>query len=673
MNAFDWKRVLNIKNATQTSRGLWMGLVSFLALMGALIYLGFSGPTLILQPLTQATLYQLQRSEDVQNAADIAQLKAGRAIQLPFFEPRVEGSSLVHFAQSISFQIMGSPVANLSKGGVNDGATHGLLFMQIYNGGNFFLNGTWVAGLPKSNTVERWIWYRPLLVPLPQHLLNTNGKPDVMTIVHSSYEPFMIIGRPYLGTIPDLRKVYEVTDLLSTLLANTARFMCFALGVFMLLAWRVSPQDKIFALAGCTTIMAAFFFTLSYWPYLPLHLHRIWRVVVFFCTGGLVALMSLFLMAYIGAPLSKRETWFFLGFASLGPLVYAIGGPPTENFLNNVWTFVLGLAYLYACARLAIYVFKTRQLRSMVLLGQSVICAFLGYHDIAVLSGFFADLAPSGLQWSWWTLLIEPIYLMNLGFPFLCLVMGYTLLMQYRSQAQSVSFANQHLQSSLKQREEELHQSHEQQKRLALLEATRAERDRIYQDVHDGIGLRLVSAMFSLRQGNSDAQTIESHLKGCMSDLRLIINANTDEETDIQSAVFEHCLTQESVLEVHNITFSYDVGDDPPLSLEPQQHLNILRILQEAITNAIKHASASEIRVKLAQSDDELILSITDNGKIISSQAEGVDLVKYLAEGKRGLAGMSERAKAIAGRFTLRRIQNETCAEVCLPISRSRP
>jgi signal transduction histidine kinase len=225
----------------------------------------------------------------------------------------------------------------------------------------------------------------------------------------------------------------------------------------------------------------------------------------------------------------------------------------------------------------------------------------------------------------------------------------------------------------LQQREDELHQSHEQQKRLALLEATRAERDRIYQDVHDGIGLRLVSAMFSLRQGNSDAQTIESHLKGCMSDLRLIINANTDEETDIQSAIFEHCLTQESLLEAHNITFSYDVGDDPPLRLEPQQHLNILRILQEAITNAITHASASEIRVKLAQAGDELSLSVTDNGKLMSSQAEGADLVKYLAEGKRGLAGMSERAKAIAGRFTLRRIQNETCAEVRLPISRGYP
>jgi ABC-type branched-subunit amino acid transport system permease subunit len=43
----------------------------------------------------------------------------------------------------------------------------------------------------------------------------------------------------------------------------------------------------------------------------------------------MVAMMSLFVLAYIGEPLAKRETWLFLGYASLGPLVYAVGGRAT--------------------------------------------------------------------------------------------------------------------------------------------------------------------------------------------------------------------------------------------------------------------------------------------------------------------------------------------------------
>jgi signal transduction histidine kinase len=670
---FDWRNALIFQDATHKARKIWMAVILFFAVCAVSAYWAFPSSGLILQPQSQAMLFQLKKSEDVQSAEDIELLKGGRAVQLPFFEPRPEGSSLVHFAHTLTFHIMDSTETVVSLGEMNDRATHGLLFIQIYSGGNFFLNGTWVAGLPGSNMLDRWIWYRPLLVPLPKHLLNTNGKPNVMTIVQSSYEPFLIIGRPYLGPIAHLRKVYEVTNLLSTLLANTARLMCIALGIFMLLAWRVSPKDKIFALAGLTTILAAFFFSLSYWSYLPIHLHRVWRIVVFLSTGGMVAMMSLFVLAYIGEPLAKRETWLFLGYASLGPLVYAVGGPSTENFLNNVWTSLLGLVYLYSCVRLTIYVMKTRQLRSVALLVQSIFCFFLGYHDFAVLSGLFADLVPTGLQWSWWTLLIEPIYLLNLGIPLLCFVMGYTLLMQYRTQAKSVTFANQHLQSSLQQREKELRQSHEQQKKLALMEATRAERDRIYQDVQDGIGLRLVSAMFSLRQGNANAKTVEEHLKGCMSDLRLIINVHSDEESDIQSAVFEHCLTQESLLEVNNITLSYDVGDDPPLRLAPQHHLNILRILQEAITNAIKHAGASEINVKLEIFKNELRLSIVDNGKLDTGQEEGADLVNFLSKGKRGLAGMSERAKAVSGSFSFRRIKNETHAQVQIPLITSYP
>jgi signal transduction histidine kinase len=74
--------------------------------------------------------------------------------------------------------------------------------------------------------------------------------------------------------------------------------------------------------------------------------------------------------------------------------------------------------------------------------------------------------------------------------------------------------------------------------------------------------------------------------------------------------------------------------------------LAIYRIAQEALHNAIQHADASEIAVRLTQYPDRLRMTVTDDGRGI---AGGSDLRRFVAEGHFGLAGMRERAAIIGG------------------------
>jgi len=85
---------------------------------------------------------------------------------------------------------------------------------------------------------------------------------------------------------------------------------------------------------------------------------------------------------------------------------------------------------------------------------------------------------------------------------------------------------------------------------------------------------------------------------------------------------------------------------DPDVDLDDDQATALFRIFQEALTNIAKHASASEVWVRLRHVGATLQLSICDNGR-------GVAPVDRMKPESFGLRGMIERARALKGSLTL--------------------
>jgi len=87
---------------------------------------------------------------------------------------------------------------------------------------------------------------------------------------------------------------------------------------------------------------------------------------------------------------------------------------------------------------------------------------------------------------------------------------------------------------------------------------------------------------------------------------------------------------------------------------------NLLRIAQEAINNATKHAQATQLYVMLIYEPTTIALSIRDNGCGFEPDTEN---------GGFGLMGMSERASRLNGQFTLQSRPGEgTVIEVKVPV-----
>jgi signal transduction histidine kinase len=106
-------------------------------------------------------------------------------------------------------------------------------------------------------------------------------------------------------------------------------------------------------------------------------------------------------------------------------------------------------------------------------------------------------------------------------------------------------------------------------------------------------------------------------------------------------------------------------GDAPRLDAEVE--ITCFRIVQEAITNAIRHAAARDLRVRIARTPERVALRIHDDGRGFDVD---VRLESAAAAGHLGVVGMRERVRAHGGDFRLQsRPGAGTTIEVDLPLA----
>lgn len=141
----------------------------------------------------------------------------------------------------------------------------------------------------------------------------------------------------------------------------------------------------------------------------------------------------------------------------------------------------------------------------------------------------------------------------------------------------------------------------------------------------------------TLEKNRQSLQGIQSMLDACSEESRasvLYLRSGVSERTGLVRALRDALKPFSKmpglVLEVHV------AGEGVALQTELER--NLMLAAKEAVTNAVKHASATQIDVCLTYSRDSLVLDITDDGK-------GFDLEKEPARGHFGLQGMRERMK----------------------------
>jgi signal transduction histidine kinase len=188
-----------------------------------------------------------------------------------------------------------------------------------------------------------------------------------------------------------------------------------------------------------------------------------------------------------------------------------------------------------------------------------------------------------------------------------------------------------------------------------IVEAQEAERQRIARELHDetgqsltalGLGLRGISSHIhqDVDKAAHNLRQLESLTARSLDELqRLIADLRPSHLDDLGLAATLRWYTAEmqnrSELQI-GLVFE---GEIRPLPGEVKTTL--FRIVQEALTNVLKHAHASQVQVRLAYNERVVVAEITDNGRGFDPQRLGETTQSF------GLLGMRERASLLGGRL----------------------
>lgn len=169
-------------------------------------------------------------------------------------------------------------------------------------------------------------------------------------------------------------------------------------------------------------------------------------------------------------------------------------------------------------------------------------------------------------------------------------------------------------------------------------DAAEAERRRIYRDIHDDIGSKLLTLLHTLGDSAQADQVRE-----IMQDLRDVVSRGHTVSGSLLEVLGQIRDETEQRLDIAGGVLLWDVSaevPDPPLSERDALHL--FRISREAVTNALRHGGAQQLRIRARCSGDRLLLDYTDDGPEPHTDA-------YPSHGA-GTGNIRSRAEELHGR-----------------------
>ena len=196
------------------------------------------------------------------------------------------------------------------------------------------------------------------------------------------------------------------------------------------------------------------------------------------------------------------------------------------------------------------------------------------------------------------------------------------------------------------------------------------QRLQISRDLHDNIGAQLtfiISSVDSLKYAFADGNpkledklnNISSFTKETIYELRDTIWAMNKEEITIEDLKTRISnFIDNAQLSLNGIRFNFNFDTKSFQSFTSRDGMNIYRLIQEAVNNAIKHANASHIDVSFIESDNKITIVVSDNGK-------GFDLTT--TEIGNGLNTMKKRASELKGNFNIEASEKGTKIYLSLP------
>jgi signal transduction histidine kinase len=527
-------------------------------------------------------------------------------------------------------------------------APHALYTVSTRNQFTVHVNGREVGRNFSKPDDQVMSWYRPYLIPMPPDAF----KPGLNEIrLHVVSQDDVGIGRVVLGPNTAIRDYYQsefLWKITAPLAANSAMLV---LGVMAFLLWLGRKQETELIWMTISTLLW-FLRNYQYFAEVTPFTLALFNALTVYATYFASAATAAFYFSFTKLPHRNRIVAALFVIGVLLSMMHAL--LPVSNLIFYIPTNIL----ILGVATIGFFDVKRHRNIEHGVLGLAMVTpVFFGIHDMVVAS-YSRGWNGSGS------------YLSVYGGFIYCVAFLISFGKRALGAFKGLGDANITLEARIAETRAELAASEAARAELVVGKAVAGERERLMQEMHDGIGSNLITALAVARQQKQPASTIKT-LSRALGDLKITVDSLEPIQGDLVALIgnLRHRMTRD--LRDAGITTKWEVGECKPLPwLDATNSLHVLRIFQEAIGNVISHASASEMRIGCHEEErggvSGLTAFVADNGVGFAPEVE--------AQQGKGLANMKSRAESLHGQFECSSVEGEgTHLHVWLPYVRKMP
>lgn len=502
------------------------------------------------------------------------------------------------------------------------------------------LNGDKFIGFDSNS-----FWTSPLvpsvmMAGLP-HAALIAGRNTITVEIESSNIFFPIyVSQIYIGDEADLATAFKKRVFFAIDLKTMAIMANLLLALGLIFAYFCRRHDRLFA-----WLAALMFLTLITSDFVIFGFHNAIRNSLLLTTCFVPAAGLMWVgvaIAIVDRQPPKILRTLAIAMTCVILLIVAFYGLESRTTIAVIATFVLIVTRVLATIILAWGALRPGGIDARLMLPPYFLQAWFAIRDTYV----FTTVPAHGFD------LLSPY-----ARPLFLLFVTVVLMRRMSASLEGLDRSNENLAVKLAAQQAELADFHRHER----LEATRLtrerERQRLTYDLHDGLSGHLAS-IIALSEQSHD-KPIEEAARDALSDLRLVIYSLDlgDRELPLALANFRDRLVPQ--LNRLGITLDWSIAALPEVSgVTPGNALAILRILQEAINNALKHGPARRIAIRGAPSADGTAqITIENDGRAFVETGGG-----------HGLRNMRRRTEQLQGKLTVEAVATGTKLTLRLPL-----
>lgn len=517
-----------------------------------------------------------------------------------------------------------------------------LLFPKLRSGGTIYVNGLMIGKISDADLQTQRRWFRPFMFIAPPVALR-HGENEIL-VQFTIREPLTSFGEVLLGPEQDIKSMYDRLLFWENTVTEIGSILCLIVGALTMVIWVRRRQEALYGMFSVCAMFWGVRTIVFRMPEVAMDHWVVWRFAYYFTTAGFIVFISLFMLRFSRCVKPSVERFMFAYWLG-GCGAFLILGVPARSAMDAWWTLGFLPFTFYSVSVLAIYARRSRSASAVAMLSAVGFAFALALHDFAVQHGLFR---------------LGEFYLLHLGIPAFLLVMAVVLLERFLKTLALADTMQDSLAARLAERERDLLESHERLRKLERLNAAAEERQRIMQNLHDGVGSQLVTSLMLVKGGSATPADIVSLLQDCIDEMRMALDSLATENDDLLPLIGSFRARVTPRFHAIGLRLIWVNGELPEVvRVPPQASMQVLRILQEALANILKHAKAATVTVTVAAEGDILVISVMD---------DGVGAGTRIAGNGHGVGNMRQRAEKMGGTLQIVPSTNGTTVRLSVPM-----